>query len=41
VVPDQILQAEQTVSFLQKGTLEETKYKVKDGALQDPWNYIR
>lgn len=29
--PDQILSLDQAVSFLQKGTLEETKYKVKEG----------
>ena len=29
--PDQILSLDQAVSFLQKGTLEETKYKVKQG----------
>ncbi|MDP4154594.1 MAG: M23 family metallopeptidase [Bacillota bacterium] len=29
--PDQILSPDQAVSFLQKGTLEETKYKVKEG----------
>jgi murein DD-endopeptidase MepM/ murein hydrolase activator NlpD len=29
--PEQILTVDQAVSFLQKGTLEETKYKVKDG----------
>jgi murein DD-endopeptidase MepM/ murein hydrolase activator NlpD len=31
VTPDQILSLDQAVSFLQKGTLEETKYKVKEG----------
>ncbi len=29
--PGEILNEDQAVSFLQKGTLEETKYKVKDG----------
>jgi murein DD-endopeptidase MepM/ murein hydrolase activator NlpD len=31
VTPEQIFTADQAVSYLQKGTLEETKYKVKDG----------
>jgi murein DD-endopeptidase MepM/ murein hydrolase activator NlpD len=31
IAPDQIVPQDQAVSFLQKGTLEETKYKVKDG----------